>query len=138
MTHLFTQKVINLTTQSSAITATTIYTPLTSRTFNIYFTLQVTRVATTSSILGGTTGITITYTEPDGSVAQSIKPLLTSQLGAVIVPATGNTTNTTVTQSQGMCTINAKTGVPIQYAVGYSSTGGTTMQYSLHIRLQEV
>ena len=94
--------------------------------------------ATNSSILGGTTGVVIAYTEPDGSVAQSIIPLLTSQLGAVIVPATGNTTNTTVTQSQGSCVINAKTAVAITYAIGYTSVGVTPMAYAAHLKLESL
>lgn len=127
---------VDLTAQAAAISATTLYTPAASGMFRISIVLQVTRAATTSSVLGGATGVTITYTEPDGSVAQSIKPLLTSEAGAVIVPATGNIGNATTTQSQGSCVIYAKTGVAIQYAIGYTSVGATTMQYSVHLKCE--
>jgi len=127
---------VDLTGQTAAKSATTIYTPTTSGMFRISISLQVTTAATTSSVLGGATGITITYTEPDGSVAQSIKPLLTSEAGAVIIPATGNIGNATTTQSQGSAIIYAKTGVAIQYAIGYTSVGATAMQYSAHLKVE--
>ncbi|MCX6724258.1 MAG: hypothetical protein NT155_03765 [Candidatus Staskawiczbacteria bacterium] len=128
--------VANLTGQTATKTATTIHTPGASRLFKVNIALQVTTAASTSSILGGTTGVVITYTEPDGSVAQSIVPLLTDQAGAVIVPATGNVGNTTTTQSQGSATIYAKAGVAIQYAIGYTSVGATSMAYSAHISIE--
>ncbi len=132
---------VDLTGQTAAKSATTIYTPTASGLFRISIALQVTTPATTgagTSILGGTTGVTITYTEPDGSVAQSIKPLLTSQAGAVVVPASGNTGNATTTQSQGSCVINAKTGVAIQYAIGYTSDTAAEMVYAAHLKLESL
>lgn len=127
---------VDLTAQVAAKAATTIYTPTTSGMFKISIILQVTRAATTSSVLGGATGVVITYTEPDGSVAQTIVPLLVDQAGAVINPTTGNTGNTTTTSSQGEATFYAKSGVAIRYAIGYTSVGATTMQYSFHAKLQ--
>ena len=124
----------DLTGQTAAKAATTLYTPTASGMFRISIVLQVTTAGTTS-VLGGGTGVTITYTEPDGSVAQTIKPLLVDQAGAVVVPAAGNAGNTTATQSQGSCIINAKTGVAIQYAIGYTSTG-TAMQYAAHLKVE--
>ena len=127
---------VDLTAQSAAKSATTIYTPTASGMFRISIALQVTTAATTSSVLGGATGVTITYTEPNGSVAQSIKPLLTDQAGAVVVPATGNIGNATTTQSQGSAIIYAKTGVAIQYAIGYTSVGLTTMKFAAHLKVE--
>lgn len=127
---------VDLTAQTAAKTATTIYTPTASGMFRISIALQVTTAATSSSALGGTTGVVITYTEPDGSVAQSIVPLLTSEAGAVVVPATGNTGNATTTQSQGSAVIYAKTGIAIQYAIGYTSSGATPMAYSAHLKVE--
>lgn len=123
-------------TTAAAVSATTLYTPTASGMYRISIVLQVTRAATTSSILGGTTGVTIAFTEPDGSIAQSIKPLLTDQAGAVVVPATGNVGNANTTQSQGSAVIYAKTGVAITYAIGYTSVGGTTMQYGAHLKVE--
>lgn len=127
----------DLAAQSAAKTATTLYTPTASGMYRISIVLQVTRASDISSILGGTTGVVITYTEPDGSVAQSIVPALDSQTGALIVPANGNTGNATTTQSQGTAIIYAKSGTAIQYAIGYSSTQTTTsMQYAAHLKAE--
>lgn len=126
----------DLTSQSAAISATTLFTPTADGMFRISITLQVTQAATNSSVLGGATGVAITYTEPDGSVAQSIVPLLISQAGVSIVPATGNTGNTTTTQSQGSAIIYAKSGVAIQYAIGYTSVGATSMEYAAHLKCE--
>lgn len=123
----------DLATQSAAKTTTTLFTPGSSATYHISISIQVTRAASTSSILGGTTGVVITYTEPDGSVAQTITPLLVSQAGAVITVASGNVGNTTTTQSQGTAVIRAKSGVAVQYAIGYTSVGTTSMQYAAHL-----
>ena len=127
---------VDLTAQEAAKSATTIYTPAASGMFRLSVVLQVTRAATTSSVLGGATGVVITYTEPDGSVAQSVAPLLSDQAGAVVVPATGNVGNATTTQSHGSCVIYAKTAVAIQYAIGYTSVGATTMQYAAHFKCE--
>lgn len=127
---------VDLAAQSAAIGATTLFTPTTDGKYRVSIYLQVTRAATTSSVLGGATGVTITYTDGDGVVAQSIKPLLVDQAGAVIVPATGNVGNTTTTNSQGSCFINVRKSVAIQYAIGYTSVGATTMQYAVHIVLE--
>jgi hypothetical protein len=126
----------DLTAQTAAITATTLFTPGASRAFRVSVVLHVTTAATTSSVLGGATGVVITYTEPDGSVAQSVTPLLLDQTGAVIVPATGNIGNSTTTTSQGSCVIYAKVGVAIQYAIGYTSVGVTPMAFSAHLKCE--
>ena len=126
----------DLATQVAAKTATTLYTPAASGTFRVSVSLQVTRAATTSSILGGTTGVVITYTEPDGSVAQTKIIPVFDQNSNLIVTSTGNTGNLTTTQSEGEAIIRAKTGVVIQYAIGYTSVGATTMQYAAHLKLE--
>lgn len=124
---------LDLTNQTAAINATTLFTPAASGMFRIEIVLQITTKGGTSSVLGGSTGVVIAYTEADGSVAQSIVPLLTSQAGAVIVPANGNTNNDTLTTSQGSAIIYAKTGVAVTYAIGYTSVGSPAMAYSAHI-----
>ncbi len=128
---------VDLTAQSAAITATTIYTPAASGMFRISVILHVTTAATTSSILGGTTGVVLNYTEPDGSVAQTAFTVaMDDQTGAVVVTANGNITNTTQATSQGTAIIYAKTGVAIQYAIGYTSVGLTAMVFSAHLKLE--
>lgn len=127
---------VDLTAQSAAKTATTIYTPTASGMYRISVNLQVTTASSTSSILAGTTGVVITYTEPDGSVAQSVSMALDDQSGNVISVGTGNTANTTGTSSHGQLIIYAKTGVAIQYAIGYTSVGVTAMQYAAHLKVE--
>lgn len=127
---------VDLTAQAAAITATTLYTPAASQSFRISASVQVTQAATSSSILGGTTGLVITYTEPDGSVAQSVTMALQNKSGAVVVPATGDTGNSTTTQDNGVIVIRAKSGTAIQYAIGYTSVGGTAMNYALHLKCE--
>ncbi len=119
---------------SAAISATTLYTPTATARFRISGSLIVTTAATTSSILGGTTGVVITYTDGTSSVAQSVTMGETSQAGAQLTISSGNTGNTTTTQTQlTPIYIFAKTSVAIQYAVGYTSVGGTAMVYELHL-----
>ncbi len=124
---------VDLATQAAAIGATTIYTPAATGLFRVSIYLQVTRAATTSSILGGATGVVITYTDGDGSVAQSNTAALATTAGAIAVTAAGNST---VTNLEGSMIIYAKTGVAIQYAVGYTSVGVTTMQYAAHLKVE--
>jgi hypothetical protein len=124
---------------SAAITATTLYTPGATGQFRISASLIVTTAATTSSILGGTTGVVITYTDGTSSAAQSVTMYAVNQSAAVITIGTGNTGNTTT--SQYLCTpiyIYAKTGVPIQYAIGYTSVGGTAMVYEAHVLAEKM
>jgi hypothetical protein len=119
---------------SAAITATTLYSPTATGRFKISGSLIVTTAATTSSILGGTTGVVITYTDGTSSVAQSMTMSGVAQNGSLITISSGNTGNTTTTQTNLIpIYIFAKTGVAIQYAVGYTSVGLTAMVYQLHL-----
>lgn len=121
----------NLTAQTAAVAATTLYTPAATGMFRIVVTLKVTTAATTSSTLGA---VTITYTSGDGSVAQSQVMLLSTAAGAA---ATTSTTNSTTTSTlSGVLIIHAVTGVAIQYAIGYASVGATAMQYSAHLKVE--
>jgi len=124
---------VDLTTQSAAIAATTIYTPTASGLFRLSIFLKVTQAATTSSTLGGAAGVVITYTDATDSVAQSVTALLGKQDGTSGISNAGNTTTTVL---QGSMILNAKTGVAIQHAVGYTSSGATVMQYEVHYKLE--
>ena len=127
---------IDLTAQAASISATTLYTPAASGTFRINASVQVTQAATTSSILGGTTGLVITYTEPDGSVAQSVTIALQNKSGTWVTPSSGDVGNSTTTQDNGVIIIRAKSGTAIQYAIGYTSVGTTAMNYALHLKCE--
>lgn len=129
--------VADLTAQSAAKTATALYTPTATGLYRISYYAKVTTAATTSSILGGTTGLILAYTDGTDSVAQTAFTLPEdNQAGSALSVGTGNTTNTTQAVVHGTAVIYALTGVGITYAFGYTSVGVTAMQYELHITLE--
>jgi len=123
----------DLTAQTAAKTATTLYTPTATGLYRISVYLKVTTVASASSVLGGTTGVTITYTDGTDSVAQSVVARLATQAGAAAIVNAGNTTATSL---QGEVTIYAKTGVAIQYAIDYTSVNAAEMAYEAHLKAE--
>jgi hypothetical protein len=117
----------NLTAQSAAISSTLLYAvPATGGTgmYRISWSAKVTRASSTGSTLGGGNGFQINYTDADDSVVVTTPPSVTS---------TGNTTGT---QISGVVVVNAKSSTNIQYSFGYTSSGSTSMQYSLHVKLE--
>lgn len=124
---------VDLTAQGAAVGSTTIYTPAATGMFRVSIYLQVTRAATTSSVLGGATGVVVTYNDGDGNVAQSDTAALATTAGAIAITSAGNTTATNLT---GSMVIYARTGVAIQYAIGYTSVGLTSMQYAAHLKIE--
>lgn len=124
----------DLTAQTAAITATTLFTPSTTGMYRLTVYLQVTTPAGVSSVLGGASGVVITYNDGDGNVAQTDTMGLFAPNGTVVSTINTNTTTTNLT---GSIEIYAKTGVAIQYAIGYTSVG-TAMQYAAHLRLEKI
>lgn len=124
---------VDLAGQSAAIADTTIYTPTASGLFRISAYLQVTTPATISSVLGGATGLVIKFNDGDGNVAQANTVALMTAAGAIATTAAGNTTTTNL---DGSIVIYAKTGVAIKYAIGYTSSGLTAMQFAAHLKVE--
>ena len=125
---------VALTNQSAAVTATNLIPALPSTdTYKLHFVLKVT-TAGTSSVLGGTTGIVIGYTDGGDSTVQSYTMACSSQAGLIITVSTGNTGNSTTTVSSCDLYFFGKTGTAVTYAIGYSSTG-TTMVYEANATL---
>lgn len=127
---------VDLTGQTAAKSATTIYTPAATGMFRVSVYLQITTAAAgvaSSSILGGATGVVITYNDGDGNVAQSDTVGLMSTAGTIV---TTSATNTTATNLNGTTVIYARTGVAIQYAIGYTSVGTTPMAYAAHLKVE--
>lgn len=122
---------VDLTAQAAAITATTLYTPAATGMYRISAYLQLTTPGTTS-VLGGATGLVLTYNDGDGNVAQSDTVSLMAQNGSIV---NFINTNTTGTNLNGSVVIYARTGVAIQYAIGYTSAG-TAMQYAVHLKVE--
>lgn len=121
---------VDLTAQSAAISATTLYAvPAGGQgMYRISWSATVTTAATTDSVLGGTNGFQIIYTSPTDSVVKTTIP------GNTIV-ADDNTTGTAI---GGTLVVYAKLSTNIQYSMGYASTGGTAMAYELHLKLESL
>lgn len=120
---------VDLVTQSAAITATTLYAVPAgcSGIYKVDWVATVTRAATTSSVLGGTNGFQVDYTDADDSVVKTTPGTVTAGVG-------NNATNSTATGTiTGSYTVFAKASTNIQYLMGYTSVGATSMQYNLHI-----
>lgn len=124
---------VNLTAQVAAITATTAYAVPASGVgqYRISFVAKVTTAATTSSVLGGTAGFQIKYTDADDSVVVTTGAL-SNISGSVL------NTNTTQNTYAGTIMVNVKASSNIQYLMDYTSVGLTAMQYNLHIIIERV
>jgi hypothetical protein len=114
--------------QSAALTSTLLYTvPITKAgLYRINFNAGVTRAATTSSVLGGTNGFQVTYTDPTDSVARTTK---------VLAQDTDNR-NTTAAVINGNKVVYAKANTSMYYTLDYTSVGATSMQYDLNISVE--
>jgi hypothetical protein len=120
----------DLTAQGAAIGATTIYAVPASGAgmYRVSWVATVTRAATTSCVLGGTTGFTLKYTDADDSVVKTENPT-TPTISAI---------NATGTSISGVEMAYCKASTNLQYLFGYTSVGVTTMQYNLHIRVEKL
>jgi len=120
---------VNLTAQVAAKATTPLFTPVVAGFFRISIALKLTTVGT-SPVIGP---VTITYTDGDGSVAQSIVMLLQSTTGAVVTTTVNNTTTTSTVN--GSLVVFAKAAAAISYAIAQSGTIGSG-QWSAHIRCE--
>lgn len=121
----------DLTGQVAAKTTTLLFTPAITGHYRISIILKLTTVGT-SPVVGP---VTITYTDGDGSVAQSIVMLLQSVTGTVVTTTVNNTTTTS--NVNGSIHIFAKTGVAVNFAIAQSGTIGAGV-WSAHIRAELV
>lgn len=119
---------VALVTQSAAINATTVYAVVTDGFYTVNYCATVTRAATTSSTLGA---LQLKWTGPD-NVVKTWPSNNTNGLNQAATNATGTAV------IGGSVTVYAKAGSNLQYIMGYTSSGGTTMQYSLHIIIQKL
>lgn len=120
----------NLTAQSAAIAATTIYAIPAGGAgmYRITWSASITTAATVSSALGGTTGFRIVYTDPNDSVVKTSNP----------TTATVTAGNTTATSIGGVVVGYCAQSTNLQYSFGYTSTGATAMVYDLSIRVEAI
>ncbi len=123
---------VDLTTQGAAIAATTLYAvPLIGGgMYRVSWVATVTRAASTSSVLGGTNGFQIKYTDFNDSVVKTMP-------GTIVAGVETNSTNSTSTGTISGCYVAyVRASTNIQYQMDYTSVGVTTMQYNLHIKLE--
>ncbi len=116
---------------ASATSTTTLFTPSASGFYRVSIYLKISTTGT-SPVAGP---VTITYTEPDGSVAQSHVMLLQSVTGTVVTTTVNNSTTTGTVN--GSIIIYAKTGVAIQYAIAVSGTFGSG-RYIAHLTCEQL
>lgn len=100
--------------------------------YRISWYLKVTRAATSSSTLGA---LTIKYTDGTDNVAQTITCGGNTQAGAY---ATTNTGNTTTSVLAGVLIVYAASSTNITYGVAYTSSGATSMQFEVHIKVEKL
>ena len=115
----------NLTAQSAAITATTIYAVPSGGAglYEINWSATVTTVDGSSSTLGGSTGLQAKYTDVNDSVVKTTNPT-TATISA------GNTTGTSI---GGSVVAYCKASTNLQYIFGYTSNTPGQMIYDLNI-----
>lgn len=122
---------VDLTAQVAAKATTLLFTPSVTGFYRVSIQLKLTTVGT-SPVVGP---VTITFTDGDGSVAQSLVMLLQSVTGTVVTTTVNNTTTTSLVT--GSITIFAKTAVAVNYAIAQSGTIGAG-QWSAHLRAELV
>lgn len=105
---------VTLTQQAAAITTATLWPASTAGIYRVTWYARVTRAATSSSSLA----VTIGWTD-DGVALTSAGTALTG--------------NTTSTFQSGQLAVNADRLTNITYAAAYSTSGATSMQYSLRL-----
>lgn len=121
---------IDLTSQTAAIGATSLFTSIGAGQFRVSWNSKVTTVAGTSSTLGP---LIVSYVDPDG-VTQSITAPATIAAGTIATTSTGNTTTTVLL---GMpLLLNVKAATNFSYTFGYASNAAAVMNYNLHIKVE--
>ncbi len=118
----------NLVNRTDPITATTIYAVPTPGTgmYRISWMATITTAATTSSVLGGTNGFQIKFTDANDSVVKTSNP-------STVINSSTNATGTTIS---GVCLAYCAANTNIQYLFDYTSVGATKMAYDLSIRVE--
>lgn len=127
-----TRAVSNLAGQTAAIAATTVYAVPSNGVgqYRVSFVAKVTTAASVSSVLGGTNGFQIKYTDSNDSVVVTT---------GAIANLSGLATNLNTTQATyaGVMILNAKASTNIQYLMDYTSAG-TAMAYNLKIIVEAI
>jgi len=123
---------VALTAQSSTIGATSLYSPSTDTMVMVEAYAIVTQAATSSSTLGS---IGLEYTDADNTTTQTTTMRCNNRTGSSVTQITGNSL-TTVLNCHGTYRISG--GTSMTYNMGYASSGATSMQYSLYIKVYKL
>jgi hypothetical protein len=119
------------TAQGANINATTLVTPSANTYYRISCYVVLSRAASISSTLPN---CDVKYTDVDSNTAVTKNFAATGTLLG--------TTNTLGSSLQGSMIFEAKSGVAVQYDTGgttvYASSGGTSMQYAAHFKLEQM
>jgi hypothetical protein len=115
----------NLTAQSAAISATTLFAVPANQggLYRITWEASITTADGTSSSLGGSTGFQVKFTNLNDSVVKTSNP----------TTATVSAANTTGTSIGGVVTAYCKASTNLQYLFGYTSNTPGQMIYDLNI-----
>jgi hypothetical protein len=124
---------VDLTAQAAAIGSTLLYAvPAASAgMYRVSWVATVTTVDGAASVLGGTTGFQITYTDGDDSVVKTSPRTVTSGVDT-------DATNTTATALSGVIVVSAKSSTNINYQMGYTSTTPGQMKFNLHLKMERM
>jgi hypothetical protein len=127
---------LNFTAQTAAIGTTLLFTVPAGfqGSYRVQWGAKVTTPATTSCVLGGANGMQVIYTDQDDSVVVTTPAWWGG--GNNGAAPTSAAVNTAQNQMGGEIHVNAKAATTISISFGYTSVGGTSMAYSLHIRLE--
>ncbi len=120
-----------LTAQSAAIAATTVYAIPGGQAgmYRISYVANVTRAATTQSILGGSLGFQIQFTNANGdTLTKASNPTIAENANANAIGS-----SPAGTSISGVLCGYCGASTNLQYIFDYMSAGGTTMQYDLAI-----
>jgi hypothetical protein len=119
---------VDLTAQSAAISATTLYAVPAAGAgmYRVTWVATITTKDAEASALGGTNGFQVSFTSPTDSVVKTDSPT------TPIISAA----NTTGTSISGCEVVYAKASTNIQYAFGYTSSTPGQMIYELHIKCE--
>ncbi len=119
---------VDLTAQSAAIAANTIYAVPAAGAgmYRVSFVASITTASTSAGVLGGTNGFQIKYTDQNDSVVK------TSSVNATTVSAA----NTTATTVSGTFIANCKASTNLQYSFDYTAGTGTALVYNIHVKVE--
>lgn len=117
---------VTLTAQAASISATNFYAVPEDGYYLVCFNATITQAATSTCILGGSTGLQVKYTEATDNIVKTMPSSSINHFNAT----NRNNTDAGIT---GTFTVHAKSGTQLQYLIGYSSSGATVMQYNLEL-----